>query len=62
MNRRRFLSATLAGLAGGSVMGRAGLAGGREHLVPGLGEPVTIENVRHNPQGNQALFHVYFSR
>jgi hypothetical protein len=44
------------------VVGRTGLARGREHLVPGLGEPVTIENVRHNPQGNQSLFHAYFSR
>ena len=33
------------------VVGGARLAGGREHLVPGLGEPVTIENVRHDPQG-----------
>ncbi len=44
------------------VVGRAGLAGGREHLVPGLGEPVTIENVRHNPQGREPLFHVHFGR
>ena len=44
------------------VVGRARLAGGREHLVPGLGEPVTIENVRHDPQRRHRLFHVYFSR
>ncbi len=44
------------------VVSRAGFTGGREHLVPGLGEPVTIENVRHNLQDRHLLFHVYFSR
>jgi len=44
------------------VVGRTGLARGREHLVPGLSEPVTIENVRHNPQGREQLFHVYVGR
>jgi len=44
------------------VVRRAGLARGGEHLVPGLGEHVTIENVRHDPQGREPLFHAYFSR
>ena len=44
------------------VVGGARLARGREHLVPGLREPVTIENVRHNPQSRESLFHAYFRR
>lgn len=44
------------------VVGRAGLAGGGEHLVPGLGEPVTVENVRHALQRRHLLFHVHFAR
>ena len=42
------------------VVGRARLAGGGEHLVPGLGEPVAVENVRHALQRRHLLFHVHF--
>ena len=44
------------------VVGRAGLAGGREHLVPGVRQPVTLEDVRHVDQPRYPLFHGYFRR
>ena len=43
------------------VIARAGLAGGREHLVPGFRQPVPIENVRHDHQPREMLFHLDFS-
>src|SRR5260370_14997354 len=37
------------------VVGRPGRAGCREHLVPGLGQPVAIENVRRSEEHTSEL-------